>query len=105
MSELCREFGITRKTGYKLRNRYTEYGPEGLFDRSRRPVHSPRRLGSEVEAMIVETRKAHPTWGPLKLREYLSKEKPALLACKVVLCSHLVEKRAGEGEEEAPPCA
>lgn len=40
-SELCRRFGISRKTGYKFVKRYGEEGPEGLSDRSRRPKNSP----------------------------------------------------------------
>lgn len=43
MSEVCRDFGISRKTGYKNFNRYKEYGPEALTDRSRRPVRYARR--------------------------------------------------------------
>ena len=38
MTELCREFGISRKTGYKIYDRYKEHGLEALTDRSRRPI-------------------------------------------------------------------
>jgi transposase len=44
MTEVCREFGISRKTGYKIFDRYKEHGLEALSDRSRRPIRTPRRL-------------------------------------------------------------
>jgi hypothetical protein len=46
MSELCREFGISRKTGYKIFDRYQECGVQGLTDRSRRPYRYGNQLGS-----------------------------------------------------------
>ncbi len=52
ISELCRRFGISRKTGYKWLRRYREGGATALRDRSRRPRHSPRRKPSLIEAMV-----------------------------------------------------
>ena len=49
MAELCREIGISRKTGYKIRDRYQECGLEGLNDRSRRPYRYPNQLPFQVE--------------------------------------------------------
>ena len=65
MAVLCREFGISRKTGYKILTRYNEIGLEGLTDRSRRPyrhlLDSPLRLvecaglsGSPLRGMTLE---------------------------------------------------
>jgi transposase InsO family protein len=71
MSELCREFGISRKTGYKLKERYDRLGPEGLYDASRRPTRSPRTTAKPLVERIIAARKAHPTWGPRKLRSWL----------------------------------
>lgn len=74
MVDLCREFGISTKTGHKIKNRYDEDGPEGLFDRSRRPRRSPRRTAVEVTALIIKARRRFPTWGPRKLRVLLQDE-------------------------------
>jgi transposase InsO family protein len=71
VSALCREFGISRKTGYKWLKRYQEEGTSGLADQSRRPQHSPTQTPPEVEQVIVEAREAHPTWGSRKLKRWL----------------------------------
>jgi transposase InsO family protein len=73
MSALCREFGISRKTGYKILRRYEQGGPEALYDYSRKPLHSPYRVAPELEARIVALRKKHSRWGPKKLRAYLQR--------------------------------
>ncbi|HMR79649.1 MAG TPA: IS481 family transposase [Polyangiaceae bacterium] len=78
MAELCREYGISRKTGYKLMARFKEQGPEGLFDQSRRPLRISRRTPPEIVATIVALRKQHPTWGARKLRAWLERHEPAL---------------------------
>lgn len=71
MSELCREYGISRKTGYKWRTRYRT--GEVLRDRSRRPKKL-LTTSAEVVLRLVELRKAHPFWGARKLRVLLSRE-------------------------------
>lgn len=53
MSEVCRDFGISRKTGYKIFDRYKEQGLEALTDRSRRPVRYANQLPTQIETMIV----------------------------------------------------
>jgi transposase len=73
MSDVCREFGISRKTGYKIFNRYKDDGLEALTDRSRRPVRYPNQLPEPVEAMIVSYKKNKPHWGARKIRELLVK--------------------------------
>ncbi len=60
MSEVCREFGISRKTGYKIFNRYKEQGPEALCDRSRRPVRYANQLPGQIERMIVRLKHEKP---------------------------------------------
>jgi len=67
MSELCRRFQVSRKTGYKWRDRYAVEGAEGLRESSRRPHSSPERTVASVEEVIVELRQAHPAWGARKL--------------------------------------
>jgi putative transposase len=77
MSELCRRFGISRKTGYKWLSRWLSDGPGGLEDRSRAPRHHPNRVSVEqVEAIL--TVRDERKWGPKKLREVLEKKHPAV---------------------------
>ena len=64
MSDLCREFGISRKTGHKIWNRYSEMGLEGLLDASRAPRQIPHRTPDELVELVLTERKKHPTWGP-----------------------------------------
>ena len=71
MAALCREFGISRKTGYKLVSRYIEDGVDGLNDRSRSRHHHPNAIPDALERLIVEARISHPSWGPKKLRAWL----------------------------------
>lgn len=71
MSALCREFGISRKTGYKWVLRYMEDRSGGLADRSRAPHHHPQAVSEAVEQAVLAARTAHPTWGPKKLRAWL----------------------------------
>jgi putative transposase len=73
---LCRRFGISRKTGYKWCKRHQEAGVEGLIDRSRAPDHRPQALSEEIAARCLEVRRAHPTWGPVKVRGWLEDHVP-----------------------------
>src|SRR5580700_10743162 len=70
VSDLCRRFGISRKTGYKWLARGEAEGA-CLSDRSRRPLESPNRTSEPVEAKIVSLRNSHPAWGGRKLRRRL----------------------------------
>lgn len=71
MSEVCREFGISRKTGYKIFNRYKDDGLDALTDRSRRPVRYANQLPVPIERLIVATKRDKPHWGARKIRELL----------------------------------
>jgi transposase InsO family protein len=71
MTEVCGDFGISRKTGYKIFNRYKDYGAEALSDRSRRPVRYANQLPSQIERLIVTLKKDKPHWGARKIRELL----------------------------------
>ena len=57
MSEVCREFGISRKTGYKIFNRYKESGFEALSDRCRRPVRYANQLPPQIESLVVAAKR------------------------------------------------
>lgn len=71
MAALCREYGITRPTGYK----WLERGLAGaLREQSRRPHSSPQQTDAVMEAKVLELRRAHPTWGGRKLRARLQQE-------------------------------
>jgi putative transposase len=71
LTELCEQFGISRKTGYKHLDRYAAEGLKGLRERSHRPHRFPQRTEAEVEALIVAERRLHRTWGPKKLHRIL----------------------------------
>jgi len=65
---LCREFGITPRTGYKWIKRYQEQGDVGLYDRSRRPHHSPHKSSAIIEEAVLKVRRTHPAWGGRKIQ-------------------------------------
>ncbi|MDQ2654382.1 MAG: helix-turn-helix domain-containing protein [Chloroflexota bacterium] len=69
IAELCRQFGISRKTGYKWLAR-AQTG-ESLADRSRRPHTSPRQTTADLEAQVLALRTQHPAWGGRKLHHRL----------------------------------
>jgi transposase len=71
MTDVCREFGVSRKTGYKIFDRYKEHGLEALSDRSRRPVRYANQLPEQVEGLIVRLKAEKPHWGARKIRELL----------------------------------
>jgi transposase InsO family protein len=73
MSDLCREYGISRKTGDKFKARFERFGLEGLEDRSRAPLVIPHKTPRELEELIVAERREHPTWGPRKIKEVLER--------------------------------
>lgn len=68
---LCRQYGISPTTGYRLAHRYQNAGASDLADRSRRPRHSPGRTPAGTEATVVALRAMHPVWGGRKLRRRL----------------------------------
>lgn len=70
LAQLCRRFGISRKTGHKLLKRYRAEGLIGLQDRSRRPHRSPTRTAAAVEQRVVQLRQ-RMHWGGRKLRRRL----------------------------------
>lgn len=70
-TELCEQFGISRKTGHKWLKRYAEDGKSGLDERSRAPKCVANRTDKSVERLIVKEKRLHPTWGPKKLQRVL----------------------------------
>src|SRR5439155_1407669 len=93
MAELCREFDISRKTGYKVFQRYKDCGLEGLTDRSRRPYRQANKLPLQIETRIVQLKKERPSWGAPKIRERLRRlyddiQLPAISTVHAVLDRH-----------------
>ena len=107
MTELCREFGISRKTGYKIFDRYKEHGLEALSDRSRRPVRYANQLPAQIESLIVSLKRDKPHWGARKIRELLVKRLdghvrlPAKSTIHAVLDRHGLVKRMGKRRNRA----
>jgi transposase InsO family protein len=71
-SEVCRQFGISRKTGYKWLSRYDLEGPGALEDRPPVAIHIRHKMPKEIVSRIIELRKEHPTWGPRKIRAVIA---------------------------------
>jgi transposase InsO family protein len=107
MSLLCREFGISRKTGYKIFVRYREHGLEALSDRSRRPVRYANQLPGQIESQIVSFKRAKPHWGARKIRELLLRRLagdvrvPAISTIHAVLDRHGLVKRMNKRRRHA----
>src|SRR2546423_5392858 len=74
MAPLCAEFGISRKTGYKIYDRYKDCGVGAFSDRTRRPHRQVNRLPAPVDAPIVRLKREDPGCGAPKIREKMRHE-------------------------------
>ena len=107
MTDVCRDFGISRKTGYKILNRYQEQGLDALCDRSRRPVRYANQLPQQIERLIVDLKRDKPHWGARKIRELLVRKLggdervPVKSTVHAVLDRHGLVKRARERRNRA----
>jgi transposase len=107
MTDVCRDFGVSRKTGYKIFDRYKEHGLEALSDRSRRPVRYANQLPQQVESLIIRLKREKPHWDARKIRELLVRQLdgdirvPAKSAIHAVLDRHGLFKRAGKPRNRA----
>ena len=93
LSELCREFGISRPTGYVWLQRWQQQKTAGLEEKSRRPQRSPQKTAEAVEQQIVELRRQRPDWGARKLRPLLAEQGvqlPVITVHRVLLRHGLV---------------
>ena len=95
MAALCREFGISRKTGYKIFERYEQFGLEGLSDRVRRRFRYANQLPEQVEAAIVSAKREKPHWGARKIRERLLRRLPHAIKTPAASTIHAVLDRHG----------
>ncbi len=95
MTDVCREFGISRKTGYKILRRYKDEGSVALTDRSRRPVRYANQLPLQIEGLIVGLKRGKPHWGARKIRELLVRRLPGDLRVPAQSTIHAVLDRHG----------
>ncbi len=75
LSELCRRYGVSRKTAYKWLDRYRESGEAGLLDRSSRPNRFARAIDDEMAQTLLDLR-AQRGWGPRKIKAWLESHRP-----------------------------
>src|SRR5215208_8082094 len=107
MTDVCRDFGVSRKTGYKIFDRYKEHGLAALNDRSRRPVRYANQLPQQIESLIVRLKGEKPHWGARKIRELLVRRLdgdlrvPAKSTIHAVLHRHGLVKEAGRPRHRA----
>src|SRR5690242_11440386 len=116
MAPLCAEFGISRKTGHKIFDRYKDCGVQAFTDRSRRAYRQANRLPAPIEATIVRLKREYPGWGAPKIREKLRQQfrliqvgyrvdpswlqvgpHTAVARCSGGNCSQIVHGRIGRG--------
>lgn len=95
MTDLCVEFGISRKTGYKIHDRYKDSGAEALTNRSRRPWRYANQLPPQLEARIVGLKREKPHWGARKIRELLVRRLPGEIKLPARSTIHAVLDRNG----------
>jgi putative transposase len=93
MNELCERYGISRKTGYKWLGRFEEAGRQGLADRSRAPHNCPHRIPREMERLLIEVRRCHPSWGPRKILDWLEPRHPDLVLPATSTAGDLLARR------------
>jgi putative transposase len=98
MAGLCREFGISRVTGYKIFDRYKTCGLDALNDRSRRPYRQANQLPFQIERTILGIKKEHASWGARKIRDKLIRQfsqikPPAISTVHAVLDRNGLVKR------------
>ena len=112
MAPVCRQFGISRVTGYKIFNRYKECGLDALNDRSRRPYRHANKLPFQVERTILGIKREHSSWGAPKIRDKLIRllptiKAPAASTIHAVLDRHGLVKRRKRRRYKAQgkPCA
>jgi len=106
MAALCREFDVSRKTGYKIFQRYKDCGLEGLTDRSRRPYRQANQLTFQIETLIVQLKRERPSWGAPKIREKLRRlhsdiPTPAISTVHAVLDRHGLVSRGRKRRPKA----
>jgi putative transposase len=107
MTDLCHEFGVSRKTAYKWLARYRVEGPAGLEDRSRAPHSHPSRVEPHVLEALVQARRAHPHWGAQKILAWLGRKQPEVTLPAASTVSAVFARyglsRARQARRRTPP--
>ena len=93
MTDACKKYGISRKTGYKVLRRFIEYGEEAFIDNSRRPIRSPNKTPEAIVDYIVEFRNKHPTWGPKKIKAEMEKREQGIKVPASSTIGEILSKR------------
>lgn len=93
MAPLCREFNISRKTGYQIRDKYLRFGQEAFIEQKRTPYRYANKLPVQLEVLILDVKKEYPEWGAPKIREkiirrYPDVKTPAISTIHAVLDRH-----------------
>ena len=108
MSELCRQFGISRKTGYQVLARWRIEGPSGLAERSHAPHRCPHAVGQAERDAILALRREQPTWGPKKLKRRLELDHPQIswpaASTMGELLVHTGLSKRRQRRRNVPPC-
>jgi len=100
MTELCREFEISRETGYTWLRRYQSGGASQVADRSRRPQRSPRRVSADMEEAVVALRRQWPDWGAAKLHRKLAEARPECAGMAIRTVHRILERHHLIQEED-----
>lgn len=91
-NELCQEFGISRKTGYKWKERFLQQGLSGLQEHSRRPCHSPHQIDEDVLCELIRIKKDHHGWGPRKVLDVYARKHPQMEVPSESTVKRILEK-------------
>ena len=95
MAPLCAEFGISRKTGYKIFDRYKDCGVTAFNDRSRRPYRQANRLPAPIEATIVRLKREYPGLGRAEDSREAAASRSTRLHLPAISTVHAVLDRHG----------
>ena len=94
ITDLCREYGVSRKTAYKFLNRYRSSGARGLEDLRRRPYTNPKQTRQLIVDLIVDFKREKPHWGSSKIKEVLTRRHPnVIIPARSTI--HLILERYG----------
>ena len=94
MAPLCREFNISRKTGYQIWEKYLRFGQEAFVEQKRTPYRYANKLPVQIEMLILDLKKEYPDWGAPKIREKILRKHPDVKA-PAVSTIHAVLDRHG----------
>ena len=101
VTEAAEKFGVSRQSIYRWMLRYEQGGLDGLAERSHKPRSSPHQIAPGIEARVLELRRQHPGWGPLRIRHQLEREKVRHLPSHMAIYRALVRHRADRAQHQA----